>query len=232
MSAAEPLVLVVEDELPLRRFLRTALSSHGYRMEEAPTLEEARRLAPVLLPEIVLLDLGLPDGDGMDLLRELKAGSPVPIIVLSARGREEDKVRALDLGADDYLSKPFGTAELLARLRVALRHAAALSGAKAEPTLDLDGLHIDFANHEVKRGGEVIHLTPNEYALLAALARHAGKVLTHRQLLREVWGGSAAAQPHYLRVCMAGLRRKLEQDPARPRYLLTEQGVGYRFRES
>ena len=157
-------------------------------------------------------------------------GPQVPIIIVSARGREEDKVSALDLGADDYLSKPFGSAELLARIRVALRHSAAVAGAVTDPVVEVGGLRMDFSSREVTLAGEIVHLSPNEYALLAALVQHAGKVLTHRQLLREVWGSSVGAQPHYLRVYMASLRKKLEADPARPQLLLTEPGVGYRLK--
>jgi two-component system, OmpR family, KDP operon response regulator KdpE len=230
MSPNNPLVLVIEDEQPLRRYLRTTLLSHGFRVEEAATAEEGRNLFRQLIPDVVLLDLGLPDGDGLDLVREFRAANATPILVVSARGREEDKVVALDLGADDYLSKPFGSAELLARIRVALRHSAALSGAAIDPVAEVGPLRVDFSSREVTLEGQRVHLSPNEYALLAVLAQHAGKVLTHRQLLRDVWGGIAGAQPHYLRVYMASLRKKLESDPAHPRLLLTEPGVGYRLK--
>ena len=230
MSVTNPLVLVIEDELPMRRYLRATLQSHGYQVEEAITAEEGRERTRRLAPDVVLLDLGLPDGDGLDLARELRTWSQVPILIVSARGREADKVSALDLGADDYLSKPFGSAELLARIRVALRHSAAAAGAVMDPVVQVEALRVDFSSREVSLGGEIVHLSPNEYALLAALVRHAGKVLTHRQLLKEVWGSSVGAQPHYLRVYMASLRKKLEADPARPRLLLTEAGVGYRLK--
>jgi len=207
MSSNNPLVLIIEDELPMRRYLRATLQSHGYRVEEAITAEEGQALARRLQPDVVLLDLGLPDGDGLDLARELRSWTQIPIIIVSARGREEDKVSALDLGADDYLSKPFGSAELLARIRVALRHSAAVAGAVTDPVVEIGELRVDFSSREVTLAEEVVHLSPNEYALLAALVQHAGKVLTHRQLLREVWGTAAGPQPHYLRVFMASLRK-------------------------
>jgi len=230
MTQDHPLILVIEDEPPLRRYLRATLQSFGYRVEEAPTGAEGRGMAARLNPDVVLLDLGLPDMDGLDLARELRGWSRVPIIIVSARGKEEDKIRALDAGADDYLTKPFGSGELLARIRVALRHAAEAAGAAPEPVVELGPLRVDFPSREVTVDGVEVHLSPNEFALLAVLARHAGKVLTHRQLLHEVWGGVASAQPTYLRVYMANLRKKLEPDPARPRLLLTEPGVGYRLR--
>ena len=180
-------------------------------------------------PDLILLDLGLPDLDGMDVARRLRAWSTTPIIVISARGREEDKVQALDAGADDYLTKPFGVGELLARMRVALRNAARLAAGAGQPTFDAGDLHVDLAARQVSVGGKEIRLTRTQFKLLAALVRHAGKVLTHRQLLREVWG-PGATEYHYVRVYMRQLRHKLEPDPARPRYLVTEIGVGYRLR--
>jgi two-component system KDP operon response regulator KdpE len=228
VSAPEPLVLVVEDEPPLRRFLRAALESHGYRFVEAGSVREAEQLATSHNPDLFLLDLGLPDGDGVDLTRRLREWTRAPIVVISARGREEDKVDALDAGADDYLTKPFGVAELLARLRVALRHAAA--GTSADPVLEVGGLRVDLARREVTVDGREVRLTPTEFRLLALLARHAGKVLTHRQILKEVWG-PGAVEAHYVRVHMAELRKKIEAEPARPRLLLTEPGVGYRLRD-
>ena len=230
MTQDHPLVLVVEDEAPLRRYLRATLQSFGYRVEEAATAREARDLLVRSGPDVVLLDLGLPDVDGLDLAREIRGWSRVPIIVVSARGKEEDKIQALDLGADDYLTKPFGSGELLARIRVALRHVAESLDAVPEPVIEIGSLRMDFASREVRLDGAPVHLSPNEYALLATLVRNAGKVLTHRQLLHEVWGGVPSAQPTYLRVYMASLRKKLEPDPARPRLLLTEPGVGYRLR--
>ncbi len=221
------LVLLVEDEVQMRRFLRAALTSHGYRLIEAEKGGEAVPLATSHNPEIVLLDLGLPDMDGLDVTKALREFSSVPIIVLSARGREDDKVAALDAGADDYVTKPFGMNELLARMRVALRHR---EGKDAdEPVIELEGLRVDFARHEVHREGEPLKLTPLEFKLLAVLARNAGKVLTHRQLLKDVWGPAHTHDTHYLRVHMANLRKKLEHDASAPKYLLTEPGVGYRL---
>ena len=228
MTAAGPLVLVVEDEVPVRRFLRAALAGHGYRVLEAGTVAEAQQLAPSHNPDVYLLDLGLPDGDGIDLTRRLREWSRAPVIVLSARGREEDKVNALDAGADDYLTKPFGVNELLARLRVALRHAQ--SSPEQRPRVEVGRLRIDLAGREVTLDGAEVRLTPTEYRVLALLAQHAGRVLTHRQILKEVWGPHAT-EAHYVRVQMAELRKKLEQDPARPRMLVTEPGVGYRLRD-
>lgn len=232
MDEAGPLVLVIEDEPQMRRFLRASLSSHGYRLLEADGAAEALRLASEHPPDLVLLDLGLPDADGIDTTRRLREWTRVPILVISARQREDDKVMALDAGADDYITKPFGVNELLARMRVALRHAGrALDGAVAEPVLESGELRIDLARREVTRGGAVVHLTPIEYKLLVLLAQNAGKVLTHQQILKEVWGPSSTRQTHYVRVYMAELRKKVEADPARPRHIVTEQGVGYRFRE-
>jgi two-component system KDP operon response regulator KdpE len=228
VTASGPLVLVVEDEAPVRRFLRAALGGRGYRVVEAGGVREAEQLAPGHNPDVFLLDLGLPDGDGVDLTRRIREWSRAPIIVISARGREEDKVNALDAGADDYLTKPFGVNELLARLRVALRHAQAAS--EQRQVLEAGPLRIDLARREVTVNGKEIHLTPTEYRVLALLAQHAGKVLTHRQILREVWGPNAT-EAHYVRVQMAELRKKIEVDPARPRLLVTESGVGYRLRD-
>lgn len=226
--APPAVVLVVEDEAPVRRFLRAALEGHGFRLVEATTIREAEQLAPGHNPDLFLLDLGLPDGDGIALARRLRDWTRAPIIVLSARGREEDKVAALDAGADDYLTKPFGVNELLARMRVALRHAGA--GPGGEPVFEAGPLRVDLARREVTVDGREVRLTPTEFRLLALLARHAGKVLTHRMILREVWG-PAASEVHYVRVHMAELRKKLEAEPARPRLLVTEPGVGYRLRE-
>jgi two-component system KDP operon response regulator KdpE len=226
-----PTVLLVEDETAMRRFLRAALTTSGFRLVEATTAHEALALATSHNPELVLMDLGLPDGDGLTLTRQLREWTQVPIIVLSARGREDDKVAALDAGADDYLTKPFGVNELLARMRVALRHARQVGQRPEEVTLAFGELQLDLAARRVSRADQEIHLTPLEYRLLTLLARHAGKVLTHRQLLHEVWGPGHADDTHYLRVYMAQLRRKLEVDPARPRWLITEPGVGYRLRD-
>ncbi len=226
---AEPVVVVVEDEPQIRRFLRAALAGQGYRVFEAGTGEDGLIEAASRQPDIVIVDLGLPDIDGCQVITRLREWSAVPIIVLSARGQEPDKVAALDAGADDYLSKPFGVGELLARMRVALRHGARVDEASVESTLTVGDLQIDLGRRRVLVQGTEVHLTPIEYRLLAALVRHAGKVITQRQLLREVWGPNAEDQSHYLRVYMAHLRRKLEKDPAQPRYLLTEAGVGYRL---
>ncbi|MFN0019843.1 MAG: response regulator [Pirellulaceae bacterium] len=228
MNAA-PLILIVEDEPPIRRFLRASLGEEGYRFNEAETGKEALKLAAREPADLMLLDLGLPDMDGLEVLRQFRDWSQVPVIVLSARGQENDKVRALDAGADDYLTKPFGVGELLARIRVALRHAASKSSPTAEPIFQTGDLKVDMAAHRVWVADKEIHLTPIEYRLLTTLIRHAGKVLTHRFLLKEVWGPDQTYETHYLRVFMATLRRKIETTPARPRYVLTEQGVGYRL---
>jgi two-component system KDP operon response regulator KdpE len=227
-SPPEPLVLLVDDEPQLRRFLRAALPAQGYRLIEAATGREALALAGAHSPELVLLDLGLPDLDGVEVTRRLREWSAVPILVLSARDQERDKILALDAGADDYLTKPFGTGELLARMRVALRHAARPEGPD-EPALQVGDLRVDFAARRVFVGEREVRLTRTEYRLLALLSRHAGKVVTHRQILKEIWGPHALEQTHYLRVYMGQLRHKIEADPARPRYLLTETGVGYRL---
>jgi two-component system, OmpR family, KDP operon response regulator KdpE len=231
MTDSRPQVLVVEDEPQMRRFIRATLTSHGYRLIEATTSAEALMLASTHNPELVLLDLGLPDGDGIDITRRIREWSRMPIIVISARGREDDKVAALDAGADDYLTKPFGVNELLARMRVALRHAQGASAATAVQTMEFGDLKIDLARREVMIGGNEVHLTPIEYKLLVLLARHAGKVLTHQQILKEVWGPVYANQAHYVRVHMAELRKKIESNPARPKLLVTEPGVGYRLRD-
>ncbi len=227
----EPLILVVEDEPPMRRLLRSTLQSHGYRVLEAATAAEGLALFGTNNPDLIVLDLGLPDLDGLEVTRRVRAGSATPIVVLSARGREADKVEVLDAGADDYVTKPFGTNELLARVRVALRHAAARGTATPSPTVRTGALSLDLDKRTVTLAGQEVRLTPIEYKMLATLARHLGKVLTHKQLLTEVWGPSYSDQSHYLRVHMAQLRRKIEADPARPRLLTTEPGVGYRLRE-
>jgi two-component system, OmpR family, KDP operon response regulator KdpE len=231
MAAVNPMVLIIEDEPQMRRFLRATLRAHDYLVVEAATAREGLMQAAGRNPEIVLLDLGLPDADGLEVARTLRQSTRTPIIVLSARGQERDKVAALDHGADDYLTKPFGVQELLARMRVALRHAALPADAPPEPVFQAGDLRVDLIRRHVFRGSQEVHLTPTEYKLLAALIRHAGRVITHRQLLQEVWGASYVDQTHYLRVYMAQLRHKLEPDPARPRLLTTEPGVGYRLRE-
>jgi len=225
-----PLILVVEDEPQVMRFLRATLPAQGYRLVEAVTGQQGLLEASTRLPDLILLDLGLPDLDGVEVTRRLREWSKTPIIVLSARGQESDKIQALDAGADDYLTKPFGMGELLARLRVALRNAARGTGEGVEPVFEAGDLRVDLAGRRVSVDGKDVRLTRTEFNLLATLVRHAGKVLTHRQLLKEVWGPGALGESHYLRVYMGQLRHKLEKDPARPRHLETETGVGYRFR--
>jgi len=225
-----PVVLLIEDEPQMRRFLRAALESEAYRLVEAPTARAGLAQAAGQNPDIILLDLGLPDGDGIDLTRRLREWARMPIVVISARGQERDKVAALDAGADDYLTKPFGVGELLARMRVALRHAARAAGQPEEPVFTSGDLRVDLEHRQVFVEAQEVHLTPTEYKLLIALVRHAGKVLTHRHLLREVWGANTVTQTPALRVHMTQLRHKLERDPAQPRHLLTELGVGYRLR--
>ncbi|ABX04914.1 MAG TPA: DNA-binding response regulator [Herpetosiphon sp.] len=222
-------VLVIEDEAPIRRFLRASLPSHGYHLIEAENGEDGLLQAAMQRPAIIILDLGLPDLDGLQVTQRLREWTNTPIIVLSARGREDDKIAALDAGADDYLTKPFGMGELLARLRVALRHLHQHGGEKGEPVFQVGALRVDLVRRQVFVAEQEVHLTPNEYNLLTTLVQHAGKVMTHRQLLREVWGPAYTEENHYLRVYMGQLRHKLEADPARPRYLLTEPGVGYRL---
>lgn len=228
MTPNLPLVLMIEDEPGISRFLRVTLTHNGYRVSESATAVEGLDRAATERPDLILLDLGLPDRDGLDVIREVRTWSRVPIVVLSARDEEKAKVTALDLGADDYLTKPFGAPELLARMRVALRHAEGASRPDPGP-FEAGELRVDLARRKVTRSGLEVHLTPIEYNLLATLVKHAGKVLTHRQLLNAVWGPDYGYEAHYLRVYMAQLRRKLESDPANPRYLLTETGVGYRL---
>jgi two-component system KDP operon response regulator KdpE len=222
-------VVVIEDDPQIRRFLRTVLPPEGFDVFEAETGERGLVEAATRRPDVVILDLGLPDLDGTELVKRLREWSQVPVVVLSARTREDAKVAALDAGADDYLTKPFAVGELLARLRVALRHADARVAPSAEQVITSGELRIDLAARRVILGGRDVRLTPTEYRLLATLARHAGMVVTHRQLLREVWGPSYVEHTHYLRVHMAQLRQKLETNSAQPRHLLTELGVGYRL---
>jgi two-component system KDP operon response regulator KdpE len=232
MNAKEkaPTVLVIEDEPRIRQFLRTTLTGHGYQLLEAATASHGLAQVAERHPDLVLLDLGLPDMDGTEVTRRLREWSTVPIIVVSARGQEQDKVDALDAGADDYLTKPFGVKELLARLRVARRHREQAQSAPEEPYFRAKELEIDFVHRHIFVSGREVHLTPNEYKLLTVLVRNADRVLTHRQLLREVWGAAYTNENHYLRVYMGQLRQKLEADPTRPQHLLTEPGVGYRFK--
>ena len=230
MTDDKGLILLIEDEPQMRRFLRITLQGHGYRLTEAATGQEGLTQAATRNPDVILLDLGLPDMDGLEVTKRLRAWSQVPVIVLSAREQEDDKIRALDSGADDYLTKPFGAGELLARIRVALRHVAVQHAGTEASVFVLDNLKVDFANRQVFINDTEIHLTPIEYRLLSILIKHAGKVITHSQLLREVWGAAYADQNHYLRIYMGQLRHKLETDPARPRFLINEPGIGYRLR--
>lgn len=230
MVQDKELILLIEDEPQMRRFLRVTLQSHGYRLIEAPVGLEGLMQATTRNPDVVLLDLGLPDIDGIEVARQLREWSEVPIIVISAREQEEDKIKALDAGADDYLTKPFGAGELLARIRVALRHKTLLRAAQKEPVFTLDGLRVDLAARQVFLNDKEIHLTPIEYRLLTVLIKNAGKVVTHTHLLKEVWGPVYGSQTQYLRVYMTQLRRKLETDPARPKFLINEPGIGYRLK--
>lgn len=231
MTIPPPLILLVEDELPVQRFIHAALTAAGYRIVVANTLHSARAHSGGHRPDLILLDLGLPDGDGLELLTTLRPDNRTPIVILSARGDERAKVFALDAGADDYLTKPFSVPELLARIRVALRHAVAPAELVGASAYHADGLFVDPVRRTVSHDGQPVHLTPTEYRLLLVLIRHAGMVVTHRRLLQEVWGENAIDQPHYLRVYMGQLRHKLERDPTQPTLLLTESGVGYRLRE-
>jgi len=225
----DPVVVLIEDEPQIRRFLRATLTGQGYRLFEATTGADGLVEVGSRQPDVVIVDLGLPDVDGIDVIRRLREWTAVPIIVLSARGQERDKVTALDAGADDYVSKPFGASELLARIRVALRHTAGASHEADDAAFKVGELRMDLLHRQVFVGDREVRLTPIEYKLLATLVRHAGKVVTHQQLLREVWGPTHTDQSHYVRVYMAHLRHKLEAEPARPQYLLTEPGVGYRL---
>lgn len=225
----EAVVVLIEDEPQIRRFLRATLTGQGYRLFEAASGADGLVEVGSRQPDVVIVDLGLPDMDGIEVIRRLREWTAVPIIVLSARGQERDKVAALDAGADDYVSKPFGAGELLARIRVALRHTAGASHEADEAAFRVGELQVDRLRRHVSLGGTEVHLTPTEYKILTALIRHAGKVVTHQQLLREVWGPAHTEQAHYVRIYMAHLRHKLEVEPARPRYLLTEPGVGYRL---
>jgi two-component system KDP operon response regulator KdpE len=221
-------ILIVDDEPQIRRFLRTTLSAHGYRVIEASCGREAMTLAATERPELMLLDLGLPDIEGLEVIQRLREWSTVPIIVVSVRGQEAEKIEALDSGADDYVTKPFGMGELLARIRAALRHR--LQAEVDEPVFRSAGLTVDLVRRIVTVDGREVKLTPKEYDLLRVLVNHAGKVITHQHLLREVWGPGSVHETHYLRVYIGQLRQKVEPDPAQPRYNLTEPGVGYRLR--
>lgn len=230
MTTPFPTVLVVEDERAIRRFLRPALEAEGYRVLEADDQASGLGMASSHTPDLIILDLGLPDRDGLELIRSLREWSAIPVIVVSARGQDADKVAALDLGADDYLTKPFSIQELLARIRASLRRAASIRTSTAgSPEFRVGELTVDLAKRRVLLGSEIINLTPLEFKLLAELAKSPGRVLTHKALLEAVWGPSRASEPHLVRVHMANLRRKLETDTARPRYVLTEPTVGYRL---
>jgi two-component system KDP operon response regulator KdpE len=221
-------VLIVEDEKEIRRFVRQALEAEGHRVFEAENLQRGLIEAGTRKPDLVILDLGLPDGEGTDFIREVRAWSAMPIVVLSARVEERDKVEALDAGADDYLTKPFGVAELLARVRASLRRRTR-PGDEQNAVVRFGDVVVDLANRHISKSGQEVHLTQIEFRLLAVLLSHPGKVLTHRHLLREVWGPPYVEHGHYLRIYMGHLRQKLEDDPARPRHLITETGIGYRF---
>ncbi|MDB5289266.1 MAG: two component transcriptional regulator, winged helix family [Phycisphaerales bacterium] len=229
MSETSPVILVIEDDAAIQKFLRVTLTSQGHQLVEATTGKAGLLEAASRQPDLVILDLGLPDMDGVELVKQLREWSAVPVIVVSARGKEQDKIVALDAGADDYLTKPFGVGELLARVRVALRHAATVDADTGDPTFTVGELHVDLLHRRVTVAKGEVHLTPNEFKLLTVMVKHAGMVMTHRQLLKEVWGPGTGNETHYLRVYMNQLRQKLEQDPTRPRYLLTEPGVGYRL---
>ena len=229
IATSEPslTVLIVEDEHAIRRFVRIALEGEGYRVHEAETLRRGLLEAGTRKPDLVILDLGLPDGDGVDFIRDLRAWSGMPVLVLSARVEEHDKVKALDAGADDYLIKPFGVAELLARVRAVSRRHVREPGGSA--VIAFGEVGVDLERRQVTRNGQPVHVTPIEFRLLTTLVAQPGKVLTHRQLLREVWGPAYVERSHYLRIHMGHLRQKLEVDPTRPQHFLTETGVGYRF---
>jgi two-component system KDP operon response regulator KdpE len=229
MTQAHPVIVVIEDDPQIRRFLRTGLQAHEFDVHEAETGKLGLILAATRKPDLIILDLGLPDVDGLEVIKKLREWTSRPVIILSARNMEPDKVAALDAGADDYLTKPFGLDELLARIRVALRHASRPDDAEAGNVFKSGSLKVDLVQRRVYRDGAEVHLTPIEYRLLTTLIKHAGKVLTHRQLLVEVWGPSYVENNHYLRIYMGCLRHKLEAEPARPKLFLTEAGTGYRL---
>lgn len=228
MSEPAVTIVLIEDEKQIRRFVRASLQGQGMTVFDAESGRQGLTEAATRKPDLVIVDLGLPDTDGLDVIRELRGWTDLPVIVLSARSQEEQKVAALDAGADDYLTKPFGVSELLARIRVHLRRRNR-GGQDDTPQVRFGGIVVDLTARRVTRNGEPVHLTPIEYRLLVALVRHAGRVLTHRQLLRDVWGPSHVESNHYLRIYMGHLRQKLERDPAQPEYIVTETGVGYRL---
>lgn len=229
MTNLNPVIVLIEDDPPIRRFLRTGLRTQDFTIYEAATGKQGIIEAEVRKPDLIILDLGLPDMDGVAVIKAIRSWSTVPIIILSARSNEQNKIDALDAGADDYLTKPFGFGELLARIRVALRHSTR-SGTPSTEVFASGDLSIDLHNRVVTVAGEEIHLTPIQYRLLTVLIKYPGKVLTHQQILKEVWGPSYQENAHYLRIYMSQLRQKLEADPTQPKYLLTESGVGYRFK--
>jgi two-component system, OmpR family, KDP operon response regulator KdpE len=231
MTKTALVIVIIEDDLSIRRFLRTGLSTQGFTVFEAETGKQGVVEAGVRKPDLIVLDLGLPDMDGVEVIRAIRGWSAVPIIILSARSNEQNKIDALDAGADDYLTKPFGFGELLARIRVALRHSTRTADGQDSSDLFISGnLKVDLMNRVVSVDDSEVHLTPIQYRLLAVLVKHAGKVLTHQQILKQVWGPSYQENAHYLRIYMSQLRQKLETDPTQPKYLLTESGVGYRFK--
>ena len=230
MSQDKNLILLIEDEPQMQRLLRIILQGHGFSIVEAQTGQEGLMQAATRAPDVILLDLGLPDIDGLEVTRRVREWSDVPIIVISAREQEQDKIKALDAGADDYLTKPFAAGELLARIRVAMRHKAMLQSGEKESIFMLDALRVDLVRRQVFLKEAEVHLTPIEYKLLSVLIKNVGKVVTHSQLLKEVWGPSYLKETQYLRVYMTQLRHKLEADPARPRFLMNEPGIGYRLK--
>lgn len=230
MASNQPVLVVIEDDPPIRRFLRTSLGAYGYTVHEAENGRQGIVEAGVRKPDLVILDLGLPDMDGVDVIKAIREWSMMPIIVLSARDAEQQKIAALDAGADDYLTKPFGLGELLARLRVAMRHSARNPESSQAEVFVSGQLKVDLLKRQVHLSDQEVHLTPIQYRLLSVLVKNAGKVLTHQYILKEVWGPSYAENSHYLRIYMSQLRQKLEADPAQPQYLLTESGVGYRLK--
>ncbi|MCG3137820.1 MAG: KDP operon transcriptional regulatory protein KdpE [Phycisphaerae bacterium] len=230
MNSSPMTILVIEDEVPIRRFLRPAIEAAGYRLVECGTGKDGILQASQAHPGLVILDLGLPDIDGLEVIKQIREWSKIPIIILSARGIETQKVAALDAGADDYIQKPFGVAELMARIRVALRHYHSVQQTESAPIIQAGQISIDLTRREVRRNGALVHLTPLEYQLLTTLVKHSGLVMTQRQLLHDVWGPGHADESHYLRIYMRQLRQKLEDNPANPQHLITEAGVGYRFR--
>ncbi|MGJ0491788.1 response regulator [Methylobacter sp.] len=230
MAKTNSVIIVIEDDPSIRRFLRTGLSMHGFSLFEADTGKQGIVEAGIRKPDLVILDLGLPDMDGVEVIKAIRAWSAMPIIILSARSSEQHKIDALDAGADDYLTKPFGFGELLARIRVALRHALRSQDQSQDGVFATANLKVDLNNRLVSVDGREVHLTPIQYRLLTVLVKHAGKVLTHQQILKEVWGPSYQENAHYLRIYMSQLRQKLEADPTQPKFLLTESGVGYRLK--